>query len=250
MYLKWLHPTFLVEDISNKLNLYGCRARLASALLIKYSKKCQQPIDCITLGNNIFKKMPLKYVGWSIAALQVPAEIEALLLEVKKQNVKSMLEIGTNNGGTLFLFAQIAASNAKILSLDLPGGNFGGGYPYFKAPFFTNFARDNQRIFLLRADSHSTKSVSRVESILAGDKLDFLFIDGDHTYLGVKQDFEMYSPLVRKGGLIAFHDICQHPEEIGCGVYKFWYEIKTQFTFREFICDPSQGWAGIGLLYL
>jgi hypothetical protein len=30
--------------------------------------------------------------------------------------------------------------------------------------------------------------------------VDFLFIDGDHTYEGVKKDFEMYSPLVRREG--------------------------------------------------
>jgi len=48
---------------------------------------------------------------------------------------------------------------------------------------------------------------------LNGEPLDFLFIDGDHTYEGVKRDFEMYSPLVRNGGIIAFHDIVKHPPE-------------------------------------
>jgi predicted O-methyltransferase YrrM len=42
---------------------------------------------------------------------------------------------------------------------------------------------------------------------LKDNKVDFLFIDADHSYEGVKKDFEMYSPLVRKGGIIAFHDI-------------------------------------------
>jgi hypothetical protein len=48
-----------------------------------------------------------------------------------------------------------------------------------------------------------------------------LFIDGDHTYEGVRRDFEMYSPLVRKGGIIAFHDIYPGPEESVGGVPKF-----------------------------
>lgn len=51
--------------------------------------------------------------------------------------------------------------------------------------------------------------------------MDFLFIDGDHAYEGVKADFEMYSPLVRKGGLVALHDICVHPPEMDCHVDKF-----------------------------
>jgi len=34
----------------------------------------------------------------------------------------------------------------------------------------------------------------------------FVFIDADHTYEGCKADFEAWSPLVRSGGEIAFHD--------------------------------------------
>jgi predicted O-methyltransferase YrrM len=89
-----------------------------------------------------------------------------------------------------------------------------------------------------------------VESILVDDKLDFLFIDGDHTYEGVKKDFEMYSPLVRKGGLIAFHDICKHPPQLNCTVDKFWNEIKGSYDFEEIIDNPSQNWAGIGVLHV
>jgi predicted O-methyltransferase YrrM len=37
-------------------------------------------------------------------------------------------------------------------------------------------------------------------------EFDFLFIDADHSYEGCKADFEAWSPLVRSGGEIAFHD--------------------------------------------
>jgi cephalosporin hydroxylase len=36
--------------------------------------------------------------------------------------------------------------------------------------------------------------------------VDFLWIDGDHTYEGCKADYENYSPLVVPGGLIGIHD--------------------------------------------
>ena len=36
--------------------------------------------------------------------------------------------------------------------------------------------------------------------------IDFLHIDGDHTYEGVKLDWELYSPKVRPGGYITVHD--------------------------------------------
>ena len=35
---------------------------------------------------------------------------------------------------------------------------------------------------------------------------DFIFIDGDHTYDAVKQDFEQWFPLLQPGGIVAFHD--------------------------------------------
>lgn len=37
-------------------------------------------------------------------------------------------------------------------------------------------------------------------------KIDYLFIDGDHNYNPVKQDFEDWFPHVSDGGIIAFHD--------------------------------------------
>jgi predicted O-methyltransferase YrrM len=67
--------------------------------------------------------------------------------------------------------------------------------------------RSKQKIVAIQGDSHSIDTLNKIKRILNGKKLDFLFIDGDHSYKGVKKDFEMYSPLVRKGGIIAFHDI-------------------------------------------
>lgn len=38
-------------------------------------------------------------------------------------------------------------------------------------------------------------------------KFNFVSIDGDHTYSGAKADTDAWSPLVKKGGLIAFNDV-------------------------------------------
>ena len=89
-----------------------------------------------------------------------------------------------------------------------------------------------------------------VRATLGDRVLDYLFIDGDHSYAGVKADFEQYGPLVKKGGLIAFHDIADGlPENVG-GVPRFWNELKHQFRNQEFIADPKQGGWGIGVLYV
>jgi len=34
----------------------------------------------------------------------------------------------------------------------------------------------------------------------------FLWIDGDHTYAGAKEDFDLFSPHLVEGGIVAFHD--------------------------------------------
>jgi predicted O-methyltransferase YrrM len=39
------------------------------------------------------------------------------------------------------------------------------------------------------------------------DQIDLLFIDGNHEYQYVMQDYQDWSPLIKAGGLIAFHDV-------------------------------------------
>ena len=91
--------------------------------------------------------------------------------------------------------------------------------------------------------------MDRVKNILGDREVDFVFIDGDHTYEGVKQDFEMYSPLVKDGGIVAFHDIVAHPVETGCEVNRLWDEIKeSKYEYTEIVSDWNQGMCGIGLL--
>ena len=71
-----------------------------------------------------------------------------------------------------------------------------------------------------------------------------MFIDGDHTYEGVKKDFKMYKTLVRKNGLIAFHDINSET----MGVFHFWREIKKRYKYEEIVRDRDFKEEGIGIL--
>lgn len=184
-----------------------------------------------------------------IKPMQVREEIEELLKILNSAKPKVILEIGTANGGTLFLFSRVASEDAIIISIDLPGGKFGGGYPKWKIPLYKSFEKKNQRIYLIRENSHKQEALEKVKKILNDKRVDSLFIDGDHSYEGVKRDFEMYSPLVRKGGIIAFHDIVPGPEENVGGVPRFWQEIKQKYKHKEIVKDWNQkGW-GIGVIY-
>jgi hypothetical protein len=174
-----------------------------------------------------------------IRPMQVKSEFLGLLDIFKEQRPKTVLEIGTANGGTLFCFSKLAPGDATIISIDLPDGPFGGGYPKNKVPLYASFKKEGQKMFLLREDSHSEKTVEKAREILKGKQIDFLFIDGDHTYEGVKRDFELYSPLVRKGGIV----------DVGCLVNLFWDEIKNNYKYKEFIENKNQGWGGVGVLF-
>jgi len=182
----------------------------------------------------------------NLKPLQIPSEMEELLSIVKKSHPKIILEIGTAKGGTFFLLSQIASEDAHLISVDLPAEK--GGYPNWKIPFYKSFAKKNQKIELIKKDSHSKETLERIKKILKDRKIDFLFIDGDHSYEGVKKDFKIYAPLIRENGLIAFHDIVKHPPKANCTVSKFWDEVKNKYESVEIINNKNQKWAGIGVI--
>jgi cephalosporin hydroxylase len=182
---------------------------------------------------------------------QIMEEIKNLLLILDKVKPKVILEIGTARGGTLFLFSNIAHEEAILISVDL--------YQTIeKRILFRYIKKGKQKIYLIQGDSHSIETLRKIEEILKGRKVDFLFIDGDHSYEGVKRDFEMYSPLVRKGGIIAFHDIIpDYYTRYGIKtstwageVYKFWNEIKEKYEHLEMVKDREQNGFGIGVLFV
>jgi len=183
-----------------------------------------------------------------IHSMQVKSEFLEFASIVKRQKPKAFLEIGTRNGGTFFVLCRLSDPQAIVISLDLPGGQFGGGYTPFQVPVLWRMKKPGQQLHLLRTDSHSAEAKLRTEQALNGSQLDLLFIDGDHTYDGVKKDFEMYSPLVKTGGLVVFHDIVDIPGP-EFGVQRFWNEIKCGYQHQEIIENPKQGWGGIGVLH-
>ena len=180
--------------------------------------------------------------------LQVRSEIRRAMEEIETIKPRRVLEIGTAHGGTFFLLSRAAHPDAQLISVDLPGGRFGGGYSKWKTAVFRGLLLPGQTAHFIRANSHDARSLQQVKTALAGEPLDLLFIDGDHSYEGVKQDFLLYRNLVRPGGMIAFHDVAVHPPHKQCEVDRLWAEVSREYPAMEFIEDREQGWAGIGIL--
>jgi predicted O-methyltransferase YrrM len=186
----------------------------------------------------------------TMGAVQKAIELSKLFEMLESKKLKNVLEIGTARGGVFYGLCQLAQSDATVISVDLPGGTDGGGYSVERQKVMATYGKEGQDLHFVRSNSHHIKTFDRVESILGGEKLDLLFIDGDHTYKGVKKDFEMYSPLVKKGGTIVFHDICFHtkPDQEDCEVERFWIEVRKKYVHREFIDKTQTTWGGIGVI--
>lgn len=222
--------------------------RLPGRRLQDLVKKCESDTGrIINLSFDFKYSFPL-LPAFTITPYQVKEELSELGRMVKERNPRYVVEIGTANGGTLFLWCRLSSDNASIVSIDLPGGLLGGDYHYWREPFYMDFKKPGQRLSLLRKDSHKENTRKYVESLLGDNRVDFLFIDGDHGYEGVKRDFELYGPLVRDGGIIAFHDIVPGPQEATGGVPQFWDEIKRAYKSTEIVKDWHQGGCGIGVL--
>jgi len=177
-------------------------------------------------------------------------EIIPLLRILADRKPRFLCEIGTSFGGTLFQLARVSHQQAKIISIDC-------GLSVVRARVHAGMANNSQRIFGLRTDSGARDTIERVTRLLGTNKLDFLLIDGDHSYEGVAGDFKNYSPLVKKGGLIAFHDVLpDYKTKLGIdtgnwtgGVPQFWQEIKSTHQTEEFLEDENQDGYGLGLVH-
>jgi predicted O-methyltransferase YrrM len=148
-------------------------------------------------------------------AWQKMRELSPLVSLLRRRRLRGIVEIGTLQGGTMWLWCRLATDDAILVSVDLPGGEFEGGYPARHVALLRSYASDGQSLHCLRRDSHLPSTVQRVRGALTGRSVDLLFLDGDHRYGGVLQDFESYAPLVRDGGLVVCHDILRHPNACG-----------------------------------
>jgi hypothetical protein len=66
------------------------------------------------------------------------------------------------------------------------------------------------------------------------DSIDLLHIDGLHTYEAVSEDFRLWLPKVKPGGIILFHDVQARLQDFGA--WRFWDEIAPShetFTFNH-----------------
>lgn len=163
---------------------------------------------------------------------------------------RCVVEIGAGAGGMLAGLCAVASDDATIVSVDLEGGPFGSGTTD-DAIRRAAQPRPGQTLHLVRGDSRDA-AVRRRVADLVPRPADVLFIDGDHTYDGVRADFENYRGLAGPRGVIALHDILEHPGVPDCQVHRFWHTLagaKLEIVSPRELSGAFEGsWGGIGVI--
>jgi cephalosporin hydroxylase len=183
--------------------------------------------------------------GYQVGMIQNIYEIQGAMEFVKNLRIKNFMEIGTNQGGTFYCWSKICKEDGLKISVDWTHGPWGTAN--FDVEYRNSILKSlGSNVHIINGDSHSEAIYQQVKNVIGNEKLDFLFIDGDHSHLGVKLDYHMYKEFVKEGGWIGFHDIKSsgmHHEQ-DCYVDYFWDELKTEKTV--FLADTQ--WGGIGMI--
>lgn len=179
-------------------------------------------------------------------ASQQPNELARFIDILSESEVSRYLEIGTRHGDTFFEVVKSLPKGSKAVAVDLPGGKWGkDSSRQAMIDCADELIAMGYEITLIFGDS--TKP-SLIAEIAKHGPYDAVFIDGDHSYNGVKQDWLNYGT----APIVAFHDIDGegvYSGNLAVEVPKLWAEIKGDFK-HESIIDCADGRRmGIGVIW-
>jgi len=155
--------------------------------------------------NTLFYKIKKSYAEEPVPdVVQSPEELWWVYAKVYSIRPKVILEIGTANGGTAKFWEKTLDSDGLLVTADIR--------VHLRDEYnFCDFSDAVSELHILENfDSQNPNSVEIIRRILGTGAVDFLYIDAAHSYEGLKIDYEFWTPLVRSGGLVGFHDT-NHP---------------------------------------
>ena len=207
----------------------------------------QRRLDGLAEGAGLIAALCVQGGKSTIMANQNLQEIGGLYALVAARQPRVVVEIGTAQGGTLYLWSRAAAAGATLISIDMPG-EMGSVRPVNRR-IYRRFGRQRGvTVHTIDADSHGPQAHARLQSLLAGRPIDFLFIDGDHSYAGVKADYEGYQRYLAPDALVALHDIKVSSPDGWIQVARFWDELRQAVArTQEIVATPPT--FGIGVVW-
>lgn len=188
--------------------------------------------------------------NWHKAAIpttQMDWEITELVKIFDDLNPKRVLEIGSEKGGTLWYWMTALDAGSKIVNIDILQNQT----PEVAAALpgeWASWAPVGVEYHPVIGRSDDPQVYKKAMEYLGGE-IDFLFIDGLHSYEGAKSDFLAYGQHVRKGGIIALHDLLTPEAQPWIEVGQLWDEIRAAgYLVRELKCGYHK--CGIGVVYI
>lgn len=120
-----------------------------------------------------------------------------------------IVEIGSYKGKSTICLAKgsLANKGVKIYAIDPHEGSIEQKFADEKS----SYAQFEKNISNAGVRQVITPIVSKSETAIKNwsEPISVLWIDGDHSYRGAKLDFELFSPYLTNGGVIAFNDATQ-----------------------------------------
>ena len=172
-----------------------------------------------------------------------PAAMTSFELSIISNQIKLIedrkvyVEIGSRYGGSLLHFGRLMPKNSKLIAIDLPNGPWGHVNSEISFKQVSDVLQtEGYNVNLILNDSKHKQTEDTLVSLLNGELIDILFIDGDHSLYGVSSDIHIYTKYVKQGGIVVFHD-CGDTKAIGTDLNVF----KTMRSVRSAFDDFSYG---------
>jgi predicted O-methyltransferase YrrM len=136
---------------------------------------------------------------------------------------QALVEIGVYEGATTALFRSVMHPDGAVTGIDPhPPGRLGVSFERWIALREIEQHRRGRAV-LLRAFSHEAARTWH-------QPIDFLFLDGDHSWAAIECDWTDWSSLVVAGGVIALHDSRSVPARPDLG--------SVAYTEQVILSDP------------
>lgn len=146
--------------------------------------------------------------------------------QIKNQHNSVGVEIGVHRGENAFKLL----SGADISKLYLIDPYDKVSCKYFDYDRVIDFSLCVTR---LKKFSNKIKYIkmysNRAKNLFSNGELDFVYIDGDHSFKGCLEDIRNYFPLIKKHGIIGGHDFCMNYKGVTQAVIKFCNENNIDF---------------------
>ncbi len=140
-------------------------------------------------------------LGVAAAATQTTAEERACLAR-HAAGRKALVEIGVFEGVTTCVLRNAMAADGVVFAIDpYPVGRLGVSFHAWIA--YGEVGRVTRgSVIWIRATGREAIADPRLASMM----VDFVFVDGDHSWKGIEGDWNAWSPKIASGGIMAFHD--------------------------------------------